>query len=139
MLRHEAGPDLDRTDQTHFDWMFQVDDALKTWATETIDRFDHPIKLAARRLPNHRTAYLEFEGPLSRDRGVVTRICSGTFHMIKDSNDQWIAQLLLNCESEIQHAFIECQRIMVESALSREEMRADWTLLFSPGRYDTNR
>lgn len=38
-----------------------------------------PAALGAERLADHRRVYLEYEGPLSGDRGEVRRVASGTF------------------------------------------------------------
>ena len=51
--------------------------ALRTWA------IDAPIvagaDLPARSLPDHRAAYLDYEGPVSGDRGTVRRLDRGTY------------------------------------------------------------
>ncbi|QDV22614.1 hypothetical protein [Aureliella helgolandensis] len=36
-------------------------------------------KIGARRLPDHRPLYLDYEGPISRNRGSVTRYAAGTY------------------------------------------------------------
>lgn len=57
--------------------MLERSGALKTWAV------DAPIvpgrDLPARRLDDHRTAYLDYEGPVSRGRGTVRRLDRGTY------------------------------------------------------------
>lgn len=69
---------------SHFDWLLAVDDPpvrpLLTWRCE--DRPDLAAAgeaLAAQRIEPHRTAYLEFEGPLSGNRGTVQRIADGVW------------------------------------------------------------
>jgi hypothetical protein len=61
----------------HWDVMLETGDSLRTWAIDT------PIVpctvLPARALPNHRLAYLDYEGPVSRGRGSVRRLDHGTF------------------------------------------------------------
>ena len=39
------------------------------------------IRCVATRLPDHRLAYLEYEGPVSGNRGVVRRIDSGKYEI----------------------------------------------------------
>lgn len=61
----------------HWDILLESGDALRTWAV------DAPIvpgvDLPARPLPDHRPAYLDYEGPISGNRGTVRRVASGTF------------------------------------------------------------
>lgn len=51
--------------------MVEHGDALRTWALEEEPAIDRPID--AERLDDHRLAYLDYEGPVSGDRGSVTR------------------------------------------------------------------
>ena len=55
---------------------FEVSVPPKEWGNSTF----------VRKLPNHRPLYLHYEGPLSDDRGIVTRILAGTI--------QWKVQTL---------------------------------------------
>jgi hypothetical protein len=61
----------------HWDLMLESGETLRTWA------IDAPIvtetTLPARILPDHRLAYLEYEGPISWDRGTVRRLDRGTY------------------------------------------------------------
>lgn len=60
--------------------MLEAAGALKTWA------LDQPIAPGvvqpARRLPDHRLAYLQFEGDVSDGRGTVHRIDRGTYQTL---------------------------------------------------------
>ena len=66
-----------RWDGVHWDLMLECGDVLRTWA------IDAPVvagvDLPARALPDHRCAYLEYEGEVSGDRGTVRRIDEGTY------------------------------------------------------------
>jgi hypothetical protein len=61
----------------HWDLMFEDGGVLRTWAVDT------PIRpgagLPARPLADHRLAYLDYEGPISGDRGTVRRLDRGTY------------------------------------------------------------
>lgn len=61
----------------HWDLMLERDGVLLTWQLlrEPVDLSSLPIP--ARRISDHRIAYLEYEGPVSRDRGTVRRVDSG--------------------------------------------------------------
>jgi hypothetical protein len=60
---HTSGPEAD-----HFDLFLQLDDTLKSWRLERT-MFDIPQP--AVRTEDHRTAYLDLEGPVSKNRGQV--------------------------------------------------------------------
>jgi DNA polymerase Ligase (LigD) len=61
----------------HWDLMLEVADALRTWA---IDAPMVPgVDLPARLLGDHRLAYLDYEGPVSGNRGSVRRVESGVY------------------------------------------------------------
>jgi len=63
----------------HFDVMLEREGVLWTWA---VDEAIVPGRdLAARRLPGHRLAYLDYEGPISGDRGRVRRLDRGVYQV----------------------------------------------------------
>lgn len=61
----------------HWDFLLESDSVLRAW------RLLEPVQrdrwIAAQPLPDHRLIYLDYEGPVSGDRGDVHRIASGTF------------------------------------------------------------
>ena len=63
-------------ERPHFDLMFESEPGAQL---TTIRCGEWPIQPSTQleRLPDHRRAYLEYEGPLSGDRGAVKRIASG--------------------------------------------------------------
>lgn len=72
ILRHEGIPD------PHFDLMFETgpDSPLATWRSPTWPPLaDTPLTP----LPDHRRAYLTYEGPVSGGRGSVRRVASGRY------------------------------------------------------------
>lgn len=68
-----------RWNGVHWDFMLEVGDVLRTWA------IDAPIvpgsRLPARELSPHRRVYLDYEGEISGDRGMVRRIDRGAYHV----------------------------------------------------------
>lgn len=55
----------------HWDFMLEKEAALRTWRlTEPPDR---AAEVGATPLPDHRLLYLDYEGPVSGNRGNVTR------------------------------------------------------------------
>ena len=75
ILRHEPGPQSDRP--LHWDLMLEMGDSLKTWSLPV--QPDQVTTMVAVALPDHRKAYLQFEGPVSRGRGYVTRFDEGWY------------------------------------------------------------
>src|ERR1019366_9850463 len=68
----------------HWDLMLEADGGLLTW------RLGQPplpssAAIKATRLPDHRMMYLDYEGPISGDRGTVKRWDAGNFDEEMDS------------------------------------------------------
>ena len=62
----------------HWDFMLEHAGALWTWRLEEMPG-DISAEIAATRLPDHRIEYLDYEGPVSNNRGKVHRIDRGTY------------------------------------------------------------
>ncbi len=71
--------------------MFEQSGALRTWALYELPTAQKGA--AAEQLPAHRLAYLDYEGPVSGNRGTVTRCDGGTYELVSDQPDQWCARL----------------------------------------------
>ena len=67
----------------HWDLMLESSGVLRTW------RLDHephlPVPITATPLPDHRLIYLEYEGPVSGDRGQVQRWDQGTYELLAET------------------------------------------------------
>jgi|CXWL01.1.fsa_nt_gi hypothetical protein len=84
VLRHEpgdAGPA-----ELHWDLMLEFGDSLRTWALTSEPQVGEQIP--ATELPRHRLDYLDYEGPVSRGRGNVSRFDRGTFQVVEESPEQ---------------------------------------------------
>jgi len=83
----------------HWDLMVATDDdgLLRTWALEEAPSFgqDEAFSIAALSLPDHRRAYLEYEGPVSGDRGTVVRQQAGLAEWEGDSKGKERVCLIL--------------------------------------------
>ncbi len=81
-----------RWNGVHWDFMLEHGESLRTWA------MDEPIvagvELPARALPDHRIAYLDYEGPISGDRGSVSRVDQGVYVPIEWTDDRVRVRLL---------------------------------------------
>jgi hypothetical protein len=96
ILHHVLPPDSGRAD--HFDLMLErdADGPLLTWELPELPQFHS--EYAARQLPPHRREYLDYEGPVSGDRGHVTRKARGTC--------EWIEPTVVKLTSETLNAVV---------------------------------
>ena len=81
VLHHDCPGDRPRP--SHWDLMLEADGVLRTWALARMP--DAVTEQFVERLPDHRLAYLDYEGPVSGNRGAVTRWDSGEFRWLADS------------------------------------------------------
>jgi proteasome lid subunit RPN8/RPN11 len=118
---------------SHFDLMLEANGALRTWAIADLPRCwrataglpksvgaSSSDNVAAEQLPDHRLAYLDYEGPVSGERGKVTRVDHGTFTNIEESPDSWVAEL----SGHTIHGQLTLQRELPDSL--------NWQLAFEP-------
>lgn len=107
LLRHECPPGY--RDGPHWDLMLEREAAeaehrLATWSlltlpaawAEALGLAEPPARgpLAATGLPDHRVAYLEYEGGVSGGRGAVARLATGSVEWIEGSHDRVGVRLL---------------------------------------------
>lgn len=73
----------------HFDWMLARDGVgpLLTFRLEQ-DISEGSDGFTGKHLPDHRRVYLEYEGPISGDRGRVDRVAHGTCVIMAESQDE---------------------------------------------------
>lgn len=62
----------------HWDLMLEQGDVLLTWQLFRDPTVPSNYPISARRIGDHRKAYLDYEGPLTGNRGTVHRVDSGT-------------------------------------------------------------
>jgi hypothetical protein len=74
----------------HWDLMLEVDGALRTWRLPA-PPCDGPREATA--LGDHRLAYLDYEGPVSGNRGTVKRWDAGTYLTERRDAAGWVAVL----------------------------------------------
>jgi hypothetical protein len=79
----------------HWDLLLQQGETLAGWRL-----LRHPMTggwIPSESLADHRLMYLDYEGPVSNNRGVVSRVASGEFSMCSDVSEERIYKLF-NCE-----------------------------------------
>jgi hypothetical protein len=69
----------------HWDFMIERTDALATWRLEREPAGHAAERIPATRIHDHRKAYLQYEGPISQDRGHVTRVEEGACEILEES------------------------------------------------------
>lgn len=98
VLRHEINPDSTNISggASHWDLMLQDEGKLLTWAIERLPNLSKSDELNAipcKQLARHRIEYLDYEGPISGDRGTVTRWDCGTFQWKSRTTNELVAIL----------------------------------------------
>jgi len=81
LLLHETPAGYPRG--THFDLMLEHDAVLRTWAMDRWPAAGESV--LAEKLPDHRLAYLDYEGEVAGDRGSVSRVLAGEFDVVTDA------------------------------------------------------
>ena len=110
ILRHETAGGV------HFDFMIEMNGTLKTWTLP-----QPPIsgvEMRAEALPDHRLAYLDYEGPISGDRGSVTRWDRGMYEVEYHS------------ESELTLRLIGEKLIGRATLAQNQDLKNDWIFSF---------
>lgn len=80
---------------SHIDWMIAQDGAddkrdLVTYRLESrLDKVNIGQSIHAERIADHRWAYLEYEGPISDNRGAVSRVAKGVITSQKRDESIW--------------------------------------------------
>jgi len=88
VILHHSGYGRD-----HWDLMLEQSQSLATWKV-----YHEPGNLTKGaievfRIVDHRKAYLDYEGPVSDNRGEVRRVYAGTYILLQKSEDSWQVRL----------------------------------------------
>jgi hypothetical protein len=115
ILLHQMPSDSPRP--THWDLMLEDDGVLRTWALA--DAPENGAAICAQALPDHRIAYLTYEGPVSGNRGHVTRWDEGDF--------QWLERT-----TQSLRVSVAGRRLHGEIRLTRDDpMADDWQATYA--------
>ena len=123
-LRHEL-PDGSH----HIDWLLGQDpDGSRPLISFRIDQPVSDLKegqsLTALRIADHRPAYLEYEGPVSPNRGIVRRLCRGrVLAWRKPEDGRWELEIVWKTESG--------SEIHQQLCLHRQDLER-WTVFLCP-------
>ena len=75
----------------HWDLLLETGPALTTWALAQSP--DTPGPIDAESLADHRIEYLDYEGPVSGDRGTVRRWDAGTYEFVRQTDRELVILL----------------------------------------------
>ena len=75
----------------HWDLMLEVDGGLKTWELDEIPAVGLTVHATA--LPDHRLQYLDYEGPLTDQRGDVRQLDAGVYEIVSEQQDKLVIRL----------------------------------------------
>jgi len=108
----------------HYDLMLSPPGVgrLWTWAIP-VDPLCQPLtfECEAERLPDHRRIYLDYQGPISGDRGQVRQAAKGTFEIVVWSEQQVEVRLWLDEAADHKDSFL----------ISLTRQRTAWQLSWS--------
>jgi hypothetical protein len=75
----------------HWDFMLEAGNSLRTWRLSQMPCV--PSCMDCQALPDHRLAYLDYEGPVSKGRGSVQRTASGQYALLRESDRELVVEL----------------------------------------------
>ena len=75
----------------HYDFFLEAGEVLKTWALPRLP--EAGLEIPCEALADHRTIYLDYEGPISDGRGTVARWDQGTYSIELWSDDESVVEL----------------------------------------------
>ncbi|MCP4193454.1 MAG: hypothetical protein GY768_22810 [Planctomycetaceae bacterium] len=91
LLRHEWPNAAQDARGSHWDLMLEDETILQTWAINQIPNVGTWVD--AESLPAHRLKYLDYEGPVSNDRGEVSRWDHGNFDWLEKTETRITVRL----------------------------------------------
>jgi hypothetical protein len=103
----------------HWDLMLEVGESLKTWELDSVPTNAEPA--FAKPLPEHRLDYLQYEGPISGERGAVRRVDCGTYETLCENQ----AELVVRLEGKILQGRLHLRSAGADSG-------GTWRITFDP-------
>ncbi len=134
ILHHQFPAGHDRA--THWDWMLESGEILRTWAVSDPPDTGGLMACEATPLPDHRLHYLDYQGPVSNDRGSVTQWDAGSYELLAEAGDS----LRIRLHGQKMHGLLlleatprkrECTTIGSAALRSGETETQRWRLSFS--------
>lgn len=104
----------------HWDFMLESDNGLLTWRLDQVP--SEVGEFDALALPDHRKAYLDYEGPVSGNRGTVVRIDRGTFEL-QTSEDEI---LVVRLDGRRLQGTAQLRKVSVDGSTDESAWRMIW-------------
>ncbi len=128
LLHHDTPPDYERP--SHWDLMFEVGGMLRTWAVPV--RPDRDPRQEVEQLADHRREYLTYEGPVSENRGSVTREDAGSYEVVEgDIEGKRDGRLVLKLRGEVLSGRVELTPVARDYVDQEAAAPQRWALSWS--------
>ena len=88
-------------DHPFFHWDLLLEAGKVAWTWRLLDEPGPDRTVRAERIGDHRLQYLDYEGPVSRDRGQVSRWDAGTYRILNETEEE-LTVLLFGMRGEWQ-------------------------------------
>ena len=95
VLHHRFPATWSRND--HFDFMLEKEESLLSWVLPLWPLSAEPVDV--KRIDDHRKSYLDYEGPVSNDRGEVSRVDAGRYVMVAKTEHESEHELAIRLEA----------------------------------------
>ena len=76
----------------HWDLMLETEDMLATWQLSDPPKICLAGTTTVKKIADHRKAYLEYEGPVSNNRGEVHIVERGTYVLMSQTGREWVVE-----------------------------------------------
>ena len=119
ILRHELAADA--VLRLHWDLMLEEESTLRTW--QLLEEPSGRATISATQLADHRKLYLDYEGPISGNRGHVHRWDQGVYEMLREDDRQITVRL-------------SGRKINGVATLTRRADPADWAFVVHSSRFE---
>ena len=86
----------------HWDLMLEQGDHLATWQVPVAPEQWGDAAILCPKIFDHRLRYLEYEGPLTQDRGAVRIVARGGFRYVEQRDDFYRLQMTGDLTGELQ-------------------------------------
>jgi hypothetical protein len=72
--------------------MIDQGNTLATWSFPSHPKNGSPFPLEGKKIQDHRSQYLEYEGPISKGRGRIEKVDQGPLQILQSSPKNWILE-----------------------------------------------
>lgn len=98
-----------------------------TWFSPSVQETDFATAMV-HRLPNHRSLYLDYEGPVSGNRGNVIKLATGTLEWLELSDTLLRFRMRLETMQVAEFQGVTPMELLIEMTHIEPESRAAWHL-----------